>query len=648
MGRTPRKRQALREAEHSGVEANRYRPDIDGLRAIAVGSVILFHLGYLSGGFVGVDVFFVISGYLITSILKRELENDRFSISAFYERRIRRIFPALLFVFTVTTVLAYRYLLPGELREYARSLLAALLSGSNIFFWQQSGYFDAPSSTKPLLHTWSLAVEEQFYLFFPLLLSLVYRRAPRRIAVVLWTLAGVSLALCIALTPSSPNFSFYWPITRIWELLVGSLVAVSDLHLLRRVWLRNISSILGLVMLLTSVKALTAHIAFPGYAALLPCIGAALLVASGAHGKTMVGRLLSFKPLVSMGLISYSLYLWHWPLIVFANTGLPVAVGKPHWVVKLMIVLLSFFAAVLSWRFVERPFRRARPGSVRRRVFITAGWTAGLTALSAVVILFAQGFPDRFSAEAQSIASYPERSEAGAHQLYRLGSCFISSGNTYKDFRVDPCLKIDQRRTNYLLMGDSHAADLYYGLAQTFPAKNFLQATVAGCRPTLEPTPGAVHECELLNQFIFKSFLPNHPVSYVILSARWAPSDLKRLGATISYLKQLGVKTIIVGPCIEYDTPLPRLLAISIDEHDAHLPARHRLASFAELDEAMSNEAAQVWHVPYLSFFPILCPGSNCLTMLPNNVPLQDDTDHFSVPGSVYVSEQWRRANALP
>ena len=638
----------MRKAEHPGVEVNKYRPDIDGLRAIAVGSVILFHLGYLNGGFVGVDIFFVISGFLITSILKRELENDQFSIAAFYERRIRRIFPALLFVFTVTTALGCIYLFPGELKEYARSLLAALLSASNFFFWQQSGYFDAPSSTKPLLHTWSLAVEEQFYLFFPLLLARIYRKAPRRLPAVLWTLAGFSLVLCISITPDAPDLAFYWPITRMWELLVGSLLAISDLRLLRRAWLRNLSSCLGLLMILVSLMEFTPRIAFPGYAALLPCLGAGLLIASDSYGQTVPGRLLSFKPLVYVGLISYSLYLWHWPLIVFANAGMPLAVGKPHWVVKLSILLLSLLLAILSWRFVERPFRRARPGSIRRRVFTTAGWTAGVTGLSAVVLLVARGFPSRFSAEAQEVASYTERTETTTHQQSRLGSCFISSANTFKDFKVDPCLTIDPHRENYLLLGDSHAADLYYGFSRTFPDKNFMQATVAGCRPTLEPSPGAVRECARLNQFIFKTFLPAHPVPHVILSARWAPSDLDRLAGTIAYLKQLGITPVVIGPSIEYDAPLPRLLALSLDNHDARLPARHRLATTAQLDAIMSVQAANVWHVHYISFFPFLCPSMNCLTMLPKDVPLQEDADHLSVPGSIYVSEQWRRANALP
>ena len=322
-----------------------YRPDIDGLRAIAVVSVILFHLNALRGGFVGVDIFFVISGFLITSLLWKEIQaTGTVSLIGFYDRRIRRIFPALFAMFAVSWVVGFLYLFPNEFTAFARSMLAALLSVANLFFWRESGYFAAAASTKPLLHTWSLGVEEQFYVLFPPLLALLYKLSARRLKLSLTVLALLSFALCVALTRSSPDAAFYLPVTRAWQLLFGSLLALNDLAVLRhRLW-RNAAALLGLLILGYTLLRFSSATPFPGYMALLPTLAAALLIAAGTKGKTLVGRVLSFKPFVFVGLISYSLYLWHWPLIVFADHGLPIRFGLPS--VNIQFSRCPFYSAL--------------------------------------------------------------------------------------------------------------------------------------------------------------------------------------------------------------------------------------------------------------------------------------------------------------
>ena len=296
-----------------------YRPDIDGLRAIAVLSVLAYHLriNMFRGGFVGVDVFFVISGYLISAIILKDIAAGTFSIVSFYERRVRRIFPALIALFVGTTLLAYFFFLPTELIGFAKSLLAALFSVSNFYFWRHSGYFSAPVDTKPLIHTWSLAVEEQFYIFLPIFLFLAHRFFPRRLRTSIVVIALGSFVLSAVGAYRDPTAAFYLPHTRAWELLLGVLISLDVFPAIRGPVLRNVSTICGLGLISAAVFGFSAYTPFPGIAALLPCVGAALIIAAGRSGNSLVGRMLSLKPMVFIGLISYSLYLWHWPIIVF-------------------------------------------------------------------------------------------------------------------------------------------------------------------------------------------------------------------------------------------------------------------------------------------------------------------------------------------
>jgi len=291
-----------------------YREDIDGLRAISVLAVVFNHAGItlFSGGYIGVDVFFVISGYLITSIILREILTADFSIIRFYERRIRRILPALFITIAFTVAVSAIMYDAEKFKEFGKSVIATTLFASNINFWRESGYFDAPSQLKPLLHTWSLAVEEQFYIFFPMLMFLIYRFARKIAPALLFGITILSLALAIVTVPQDPSAAFYLAQLRAWELLVGAFLALNIIPENAGKKYSDFIGILGLVMVLAPVILYTADTKFPGLSALPPVLGAAFIIFSGVNNKTLIGKFLSLPPLVFIGKISYSLYLWHW------------------------------------------------------------------------------------------------------------------------------------------------------------------------------------------------------------------------------------------------------------------------------------------------------------------------------------------------
>jgi len=344
-------------------EPIKYRPDIDGLRALAVLPVILFHLepSWIPGGFVGVDIFFVISGFLITKIIWREAQEQRFTFARFYERRARRILPVLFTVLTVSSCLALWMMTPAELSSYSETLAGAALFASNIVLFFQTGYFDAAAHQKPLLHTWSLAVEEQFYIFFPIVILVSLKFLKVRFTLLLVVLGAVlSFLISLYVTNKDPSLSFYWLPFRAWELLFGSLIALGILPELRSRVLRHAVSVVGLVLVLVSLAFYSSGTLFPGLMAAPPVLGATMIIWSGP--SSLIGRALSAKPLVFVGLISYSLYMWHWPIIVFAELYL---IREPYLYELLAIFAVTVMVSYVSWRFIEQPFRNSE-GLVKR------------------------------------------------------------------------------------------------------------------------------------------------------------------------------------------------------------------------------------------------------------------------------------------
>lgn len=380
------------------MSAQAYRRDIDGLRAIAVLAVVLYHydLGSVRGGFVGVDIFFVISGFLITGIIQREIADGAYSYAAFYERRVRRLFPALFVVLAVTMAVGVALLLPSDLRTLGTSVPATLFFGSNVFFWRSSGYFDVAAELNPLLHTWSLAVEEQFYIGLPILLLLVHRFAGRWLKPVLVVVALLSFAACAGLQWFRPTATFFLSPFRAWELLLGALLAVGFVPVVSHRGLREALAAGALALLVGSIALIEPGLAFPGWRAALPAVATAMLLWTGASGDTAVGRLLQVRPLVWFGLISYSLYLWHWPVIVFARyrSGLE-PLGALRWPLLALAVLLAW----LSYRFVEQPFRRKRADQTSALVLRWGLAGTLLLAAAGALLRLRGGWAGRFPAE---------------------------------------------------------------------------------------------------------------------------------------------------------------------------------------------------------------------------------------------------------
>ncbi len=635
--------------ESPGKPRPKYRPDIDGLRAVAVLAVLAYHAGIAvvisSGGYVGVDVFFVISGYLISSIVFSEIASSRFSIMGFYQRRIRRIFPALFCMLIVYSVIATIDFLPADLVGFAKSLLAATTSTSNFYFWLHSSYFDSPLSN-PLVHTWSLAVEEQFYIFFPLFLAVVRKCFPERLRTAVVVLFFASLIASAIMVPLSRNTAFYMPYTRAWELLLGTMLSLGMFPRLKSGWKRNLTTLSGASMIGGSIVFYTVNTPFPGLAALPPCIGSALIIGAGESGSSLVSSVLSWRPVVFVGLISYSLYLWHWPVILLQqmgvllsmNTTLPAryaALIAPRHYSRGVDVLLSFVVAVISWRFVERPFRA---GSLRlsgRPLFALAGAVMMICTVFSCWTIYASGFAGRFSYRAEAVASYLDPTVGREDR--RRGVCFIADEKSLKEFNFNLCLHYSDGEKNYLLLGDSHAASLWKGVATDLPNDNVMQANASDCRPFVHPvgTPA----CKEMMNYIFQTYLPSHPVQGLLLEARWAPGDAGKISETVDWAREHGVPVSLIGPVQEYDTPLPRLLAYSIYWNQPDFPTQHRTSLSKDLDSQFATLAANTWKVPYLSLYKATCNTGVCIEYADadNKVPLMYDGDHLSPLGSVLL-----------
>lgn len=628
--------------------ASKHRDDIDGLRALAILPVVLFHLKtpFAYGGFLGVDIFFVISGYLIAGIVEADLAADRFSIRRFYERRALRIFPALFAMLAVCALVGWFALLPQEFADLGRAIVATTVFTSNIFFYAKANYFSAGSTFEPLLHTWSLAVEEQFYLIFPLLLMLLHhwRRSARIVA--LAALAGGSLAYNAALLGADASAAFYLPGPRAWELLFGALLALGAVKPPRGRALRETLGALGLAAIVFSVIFLSADsVALSGaspFAAPLtvfPCLGAVCLILAGGGSGSFASRLLARRAPAACGRISYSLYLWHWPLIVLYN----LTIGEPTTMSERAgLILASFVLAAASAHFIERPFRKTpAQGAARPTALPLAGAAMGVSLTLGGVLVAADGFVWRVPEPVRKMASFVHYGEIAS---MRTGSCFLSSdSNDMKYFSIPDCLARDPARKNVLLIGDSHAADLWSGLRDALPGVNVMQATAAACPPSLDAGLSG-SACERLMTFALRDFLPGAKLDAVIVSARWVGrtdggEDLKR---TLAYLKGFTPDVFVVGPALEYDMPLPRLLAVSMLRDDPEMPKRLREPD-AFAVEPMIRAAAAESGAHYVSMIEALCHGDDCRTRDDDGASLAFDYGHLTAEGSRYVARRWAR-----
>ncbi|MGP6088749.1 acyltransferase family protein [Antarctobacter jejuensis] len=501
-----------------------YRPDIDGLRTIAVLPVVFYHAGIagVTGGFVGVDIFFVISGFLITTIIHRELAEGRFSVIRFYERRARRILPALFAVIVASLVAGWFLLTPADYDHMGQSIVSALLFVSNMWFWRNSGgYFSGATDYLPMLHTWSLAVEEQFYIFFPLLLMALHRFARRLLLPTILIMVAGSLVLAIWATPRMPSPSFYLLPTRIWELGIGSLLALGLLPAAAPRALREAAGALGLVAMLAPVFLYDSRTEFPGLTALPPVLGAAALIWAGTAGPVLASRLLALRPMVWIGLISYSLYLWHWPIMAFVRNRTFSVEMEPA--LQVITIAASVLAGWLSWRFVERPFRvPVREGGLTRgRIFALSGiGMAGLGALAGAVALTGGMATQRFSTE--QLAAIPPASLRNPYRATCFGARpateFCTFGNS------DPEVPV-----TWFLWGDSHADALLPALIDMAEREGvklgFAGHSACGPLPGLGRTDvreQKVRSCLRHNRVVLDHLRQTSAITTVFLDARWA------------------------------------------------------------------------------------------------------------------------------
>jgi len=622
-------------------KVTRYRADIDGLRAIAVIPVLLYHVGVpgFSGGFVGVDIFFVISGYLICGMIDADIRNGSFSLANFYKRRILRILPALFAMFLVTSVLAAIYCLPVELVDYARSLASAVASISNVYFSQTAGYFDAPAETKPLLHTWSLGVEEQFYFAAPLLMLLVHRFLPKRTGLLFALIAVVSFAGALAMSARNPAFTFYLAPFRAWELALGALLSVEFLPVPETAFWRSTSGAAGLFLLLGVIafgSSAVPLLAMTGLAA----VGTALVIASSERAISVAGRLLSLRPFVFVGLISYSLYLWHWPLTVFQRTD-AIFFTEASASSKLTLIVLSIGIAYLSWKLIETPFRTLAKATSRTAIFGAASAAMASTVGLCGMAILLSGAPFRFPKRIVEIGSFLAYDSSVA---FRTGRCFLSS--SHQQFDRETCLKPDPARPNYLLVGDSHAAHLWSGLSLAMPEVNIMQATASLCRPAI--AAGSRYDtpvCRTLMEFVFGDFLVHNRIDGVLLAASWKDEDLPVLSSTLRQLKSRGIDVTVLGPIVEYDAALPRLLVDGILHDTPSIASAKRTPGIRERDLAMQRMVTATG-ATYLSVYDAICRDDRCDELVQGNIPMQFDAGHLTAEGAIEVGRRLSAAFA--
>ncbi len=488
------------------------RRDIDGLRALAVIPVVLFHFGFstFSGGFVGVDVFFVISGFLITSILFREISAQRFSFVDFWARRARRIIPALSVVLLVTLALGWLLLTAKDFSELGRTVRYQALFISNILFMREDGYFQPASDLKPLLHTWSLAVEEQYYIFFPLLMVLLMRHV-RHWRWMLFAVLLISFGLNIAYIDRKPDFTFFSLPTRAWELLCGAMLAVlpARKHAVRP-WLAQSVGAAGLAAVLLAVFTFDLVTVFPGWAALLPVLGATALIWSGGQGSTWAGQLLSARVFVWIGLLSYSFYLWHWPVYVYANA---ISIdGIQPWEAAGWI-LLALGLAWLSWRFVELPFRDKRLLAGRKPVLVGGLMAMAVLAVTGSVVRSQEGFPQRLSGKA---LEYAQAREWRAGQM----KCMLVT----KDKTFDKACLLGGNQevpATRLVWGDSHAAALMPAIESGArrEGRPVWLYSMSACPPVLSDDPR--QRCKDFNEQTMEQ-VRRLQIKDVVLASNWS------------------------------------------------------------------------------------------------------------------------------
>jgi len=610
-----------------------YRWDIQGLRAIAVLAVVIFHINpqLLPGGYIGVDIFFVISGYLIMGFIWRDLNKESFSLVTFYVKRVYRLFPALFVMLLLSAVAAYFILLSDESVDFVHSFISTLFYISNFYFYLEVDYFNEAMKFSPLLHTWSLSVEEQFYIIFPIILLLVYKRVNEWLFPILVALAILSLLLSELSIHWDESFAFYASPTRFFQFILGGVVAIYLQKYTLSQTLNNLIATVGFVLIILPMFLYTEKTLFPGLHALVPSFGTALILFSGLQrGHTTL--FLSNSVFKLIGNASYSIYLWHWPLIVFYKLEVSPSLSSLE---QITLFSASILFGYLSWRYIENSTRLAYKRSDGLKVIY---FTIGSSTVVSLLAFYSFSGVSYRSLESQSKASQYLDYKA---DNFRAGECFLTSQYDNVDFfDKNKCITHSNGKKNYLLVGDSHAAHFYSALAKVIKEDETLsQVTASGCHPTL-PYSGT-KRCSSLVKWAYEELIKEKHFDTIILSAHWAYADKQSLLSAIKLLLNYTDKIIVLGPNMEYLQPLPRLLVKAPEGEDTKMIYKRagNYKAVASVDYHM-KKYLDVEKVKYISILRVLCSQDGCRTTARDGTPITFDSGHFTHEGAYYVVKQ--------
>lgn len=633
-----------------------YRPEVDGLRALAVLPVILFHagVGSFAGGYVGVDIFFVISGYLITSIILAELQLGQFTLRGFYERRARRILPALFTVMLVSLPFAWVLMTPQDLRQFAQSLTGVAVFSSNFYFWQKSGYFDTDAEFKPLLHTWSLSVEEQFYIVFPLILILLWRWGLRWIGLTLIGLSAFSLAASQYAVMYMPSAAFYLLPMRAWELLIGASVALrlreQALDPNHTGWTDELLCAAGLILIGYAIWSFDRATPFPGLHALVPVLGTALVILYSS-GSAFIGRLLGTRALVGVGLISYSAYLWHQPLFAFARLAMPSFAGGKY---IASLIGLTFLLAFITWRYIERPFRTGQWWSPRQvLIWATLGTICFL--LLGILGNASKGFM-RIKANEEQRAVLSTAISSPMRDKCHTG------GRDYTE-PAQAC-EYHAGSLRWAVLGDSHAVELAFALADELKSshQSLKHFSFSGCPPAYgRILTGQQAPCGQWTQQAAEYITGNPQIRNVVVTYRIHASlhggheglypqipdgitadERNKTWASyvelLRYLLKNGKSVILVLQAPELPMPVGKLL-FSGALHESELPGVSRKWWDARSHWVMSRLNQIPNGVKIVDPAGLLCTKEKCFASR-DGVSYYFDDDHLSIAGARLISRE--------
>ncbi|WP_172971812.1 acyltransferase family protein [Vibrio aquimaris] len=647
-----------------------YRPEIDGLRAIAVLSVVLYHVGFefIPGGFIGVDIFFVISGYLISKLVFKQVSTGDFSFGTFYLRRVRRLVPALLLVLVSCFFIEFLFYPASEFQKFTGSLVYSIIGMSNIYFWSEVGYFDTASSLKPLLHTWSLSVEEQFYLFFPIIIFLASKVKIKQFFPIILISMGVGSYILNVIVFSNNGLggifesklfteqssAFYLMPFRVFEFLIGTSLIWVESYRIKKDSYANLIFFAGCFLILYSLFYLSEEDIFPYYNALPSCIGSALIIYSSSYG--FAKKVLSIRGLVFIGLISYSLYLIHWPLIIYWNEF--SSIDNPT-LEKFLMIAISLILAILSFYFIEKPFRRP---SKSDSGFLIASFSTSLVlmAISANVWKY-----DGWSWREEGPTSKLEASEIQENEIYLeeinlnypihedLHSAHTCTFDTNQDTgeiaspeEVANCAKVKIRNNGFILVGDSTGRDALIALKLAYPRENFAMIHQSGCAPSEDAESG----CFLGLSKIFSEYLTNDNANIkgVIFASRYLRENYKSFINDVEGGEYDKYSVFIIGPYIGKKGSIGKIVekqGYSLSGEYSYYKKMEAIVSDIESELEYLQEIRG--NVRFFSKKDAFCSSTKCKLHTTNNQVLLVDDIHLSRIGMQHMSKELLRNNFL-